>query len=449
MGYSKGIERLKRMKKINTTPPSGTRDFLPEDVRFREALFRSAKTVFETYGFLPLETPAFERLEILSGKYGEEGEKLMYKILKRGDQEKTGEPDLALRYDLTIPLARVVAEYAGKLPRIFKRYQIVPVWRADRPGKGRYRELVQCDIDTVGTDYIAADAEIILAIADAISAMGIQQFEIRLNSRKVLTGLLDAYGVQAAKQNDVLIVLDKLGKNSLEEIKQELKNKQVAQTVIDELMADLGTKDAEDVVRKKVASNETGRVGLQEVDEILKLTEPFVEKASIVFRPFLARGLDYYTGPIFEFFSPDLRSSIAGGGRYDNLIGMFAKKTIPACGCSIGIERIADIVTNKKERNERPIVNVLTLVWNKNFMSDALQLATELRRTGIATDLYLENATVSKQFEYAGKQNYEFALLVGPKEKESDAVSIKNLKTAKQETVPINQIATYLRKHLP
>ena len=425
------------MKKIDVNPPSGTRDFLPEEVKFREAVFATVKKVFESFGFLPLETPAFERLEVLSGKYGEEGEKLIYKILKRGEKEATGEADLALRYDFTIPLARVVAKYRDKLPAIFKRYQIGPVWRADRPGKGRFREFYQCDVDTVGTSSPLTDAEIILAAARALDELGIKKFEIRLNSRKILDGLMEIYGVPKAVQKKILISLDKLDKIGTLGVKKEMEER-LPKKISDQIIEKIKNPKAAEVIRKQLGDSSTGKIGLEEVDEIIKLTKPFLDGGQIIFSPFLVRGLDYYTGPIFEFFVEDLDSSIAGGGRYDELIQIVSGKPTPACGISLGIERIISVLSDKIPKpKENLVVKILVAVWDKSFREDALLIASEIRKSGVNAELYLGEGNISRQIGSASDRMIPYIAIFGPEEKRRKEVKIKNLNTGEEKSVSI------------
>ncbi|TSC72163.1 MAG: histidyl-tRNA synthetase [Parcubacteria group bacterium Gr01-1014_38] len=433
------------MSEVNTTkPPAGTRDFLPGDVKLREEAFASVKRVFESYGFLPMETPAFERLEILMGKYGGEGERLIYKILKRGEKGVIGEADLALRYDLTIPLARVVAEYQHSLPSIFKRYQIGPVWRADRPGKGRFREFYQCDIDTVGVSSIMADAEIILALSQALAALRIDAFEVRLNSRKVLTALLDLYGVPAALRKGTVIAIDKIDRVEIEEIKEDLRAHGLSREMSETLAGDLGDPAAATRVRERLASSAIGRVGLGEVEEILELVTPLI-RGKVTFSPFLARGLEYYTGPVFEMYVKGTPLSIASGGRYDNLIGMFSKRSIAACGGSLGIERIFMLLREQQgSSREFPWIQVFVTVWAKEFRQDSLRLAAELRKSGMRCEVFLDEAPIGHQLRMASDKGASYAILFGPDEKSRKEVTMKNLRAREQRSVREEEFVSFL-----
>jgi histidyl-tRNA synthetase len=273
-------------------PASGTRDFLPDVVTRRERAFATIREVFHRHGFDPLDTPAFERLEVLTGKYGEEGDQLIFKILRRGEHEATGEADLALRYDLTVPLARVVARYGSQLPTPFKRYHIAPVWRADRPGKGRFREFFQCDVDTVGSDSLLADASTIAVVCDALAALGLSGFRVQLNSRQALHGLIEAYGVPADRETDTLVALDKLAKIGVDGVGAELAERGLPTAAIDALVTDLATDDLADRIRERLATTERGTRGLAEVDGVLGLLP---DNLPVTWEPVLARGLSYYT----------------------------------------------------------------------------------------------------------------------------------------------------------
>ncbi|HYK68015.1 MAG TPA: histidine--tRNA ligase, partial [Streptosporangiaceae bacterium] len=326
-------------------PPSGTRDFLAADVERREHAFAVIKSVFASYGFEPLQTPAFERLDVLMGKYGDEGDKLIFKILRRGEHEASGEADLALRYDMTVPLARVVAAYGSQLPTPYKRYVSGPVWRADRPGKGRFRELAQFDVDIVGSTSPLADAEVICAAADALDALGIPGFTILVNSRQALAGLLEAYRVPAALGIGVLITLDKLDKLDPDAVVRELTDgRSLSEETARAIVGDLTAPDAIDRMRTVLKDSEAGQRGLAEIDRFLELATPTVGASRIAFTPRLVRGLDYYTGVIFEVVAEGVPGSIAAGGRYDHLIAALGGPDVPACGISLGVERILLLV---------------------------------------------------------------------------------------------------------
>jgi histidyl-tRNA synthetase len=433
------------MPSAKTQPARGMRDFLPEDVRKREYVIGVIKEVYERYGFEPLETPAAENIETLMGKYGEEGNQLIFKILKRGVHEGTGEADLALRYDLTVPLARVVAEYRDKLPKFFKRYQIQPVWRADRPARGRYREFYQCDVDVLGSRSMIVEAEIISASSEVLSKLGFADFVVRLNHRKVLTGILDAAGVPSEKHGTALIALDKLDKIGSEGVLREFAEREV-------LGADAGrellalfesTGSNEEVLERLerfIRENPAGSDGLKELREIISYTSSSVVRID----PSLARGLSYYTGAILEIQVKDLAGSLGGGGRYDNLVGMFLGRDIPACGFSLGLERIILIMT---ERNMFPVnllrasADVMMAVWGDGA-EDALSVASELRRQGLRVDVYPDrDAKLGNQISYASKRNIPFVAFIGEDERGKGLVVLKNLKSGVQETLDRGKVA--------
>ena len=315
-------------------PPSGTRDLLAADVELRENAFAVIRSVFSRYGFEPLQTPAFERLDVLLGKYGDEGDKLVFKILRRGEHEASGEADLALRYDLTVPLARVAAAYGSQLPTPYKRYAMGPVWRADRPGKDRYREFVQCDLDTLGSRSLLADAEALGAEHDALAELGLPDFTIQLNSRRVLAGLLEAFRIRDDIAAGVLTSLDKLDKLPASAVVAELTERGLAEDQASELVATLTATDAADRVRVALAKTDEGSAGVDEVDTVLSLLSGQVPAGRIVFTPRMVRGLSYYTGPIWEVVASGVAGSIGSGGRYDHLIAQLGGPDVPATGSS-------------------------------------------------------------------------------------------------------------------
>ena len=347
-------------EKAVTKPPRGTRDFLPSELHQRQHAVGVIRDVYQAHGFQPLETPTYERLDTLTGKYGDEGDQLMFKILHRGQtlvdgiraaQEhlqtpgnvvvgRSGETapgaerllsDLGLRYDLTVPLARVVAEYSGKLPPVFKRFQIQPVWRADNPGKARYREFVQCDVDVVGSTSLLVEAEVSAAVAECFSRLGIDDHEIRVNHRALLRAFIDTSGISADLETDAIVAVDKLDKIGREGVEKELADKGISAESAGRLMGlVMGGADL-DRMAKAMADHEQGASAVADLHTLFKLSEATPGAGRLVFDPTLARGLGYYTGCIFEVRVPDLGSSLGGGGRYDGLVGMFSGKELPAC----------------------------------------------------------------------------------------------------------------------
>src|SRR5436190_2102481 len=423
------------MASSKTQPARGMRDFLPADVRRRQYVIGVIKDVYERYGFEPLETPAAENIETLMGKYGEEGNQLIFKILKRGVHEGSGEADLALRYDLTVPLARVVAEYRDKLPKFFKRYQIQPVWRADRPARGRFREFYQCDVDVLGSRSMVVETEICAAASEVLTTLGFDDFKIRLNHRKVLTGILGVAGVALEKHDGALIALDKLDKIGRDGVANEFNDRGIAAaagTRLLDFFTELTSLEhaaeiaaGEDPPQKQealnkavlgrivefVGDNEMGSRGVDELQSILDYARAAGIAKRVRIDPSLARGLSYYTGAIMEISVRDLAGSLGGGGRYDNLVGMFAGQDIPACGFSLGLERILVVMS---ERSMFPSqlgsssADVMVAIWNEDAVSDSLNLAQELRRAGLRVDLYPEADKLGKQFKYASSRGVSF-----------------------------------------
>ncbi len=435
---------------MSTKPPSGTRDFLPDDIRRREYVIGVIRDVYEHYGFEPLETPAFENIETLLGKYGDEGNKLIFKILRRGEHESTGEADLALRYDLTVPLARVVAQYQNELPRFFKRYQIQPVWRADRPARGRFREFYQCDIDALGTTSTLVEVEVLSAVSEALTRLGFDQFEVRLNHRGLLTGLLAAAGVPPSLQDAALVAIDKLDKIGADGVREELVGRGVANHAATECLALFGLDPRTDL-RSRLSADERASYALEQLDTIATLAEGTAAAAHIRLDPTIARGLSYYTGAIMEIAVPDLAGSLGGGGRYDKLIGMFLGRDVPACGFSLGLERILVVMT---ERNmfpahvERGSVDVMVTIWSHDTRGQSLALAETLRAAGLRADVYPEADKLGKQFKYADARHVRFVAILGDDERARGEVAIKDLQTGQQTSVPRTEVASHINRHL-
>ena len=429
-----------------TQPARGMRDFLPADVRKREYVIGIIKEVYESYGFEPLETPAVENLETLTGKYGEEGNQLIYKILKRGEHEKTGEADLALRYDLTVPLARVVANYRNDLPKFFKRYQIQPVWRADRPARGRFREFYQCDVDAIGSNSMLVEAELCAAVSKILTRLGFGDFVIRINHRAILYAMLDAVEIVEEKQTVALVALDKLDKIGSEGVLKEFESRGINESAAKKLLGlfdELKNSDNSQILASLsefVGNNETGTQAVSQISQILKLAG----LESLKIDASLARGLSYYTGVIFEVNVPDLSGSIASGGRYDSLIGMFGKEQIPACGFSLGLERILVVMQERgmfPPELETNSAEVLVIVWNEDSIGESLNLAHELRQQGLRVLLYPEAAKLGKQFKYAAQINVPFVCVLGETELAENKVALKNMQTGEQETITREKIS--------
>ena len=420
------------MPTIDTNPPSGARDFLPAEVVRRDRAFAAIREVFHRHGFEPLDTPAFERLEVLTGKYGEEGDQLIFKILRRGEHEATGAADLAPRYDLTVPLARVVARYGSQLPTPFKRYHIAPVWRADRPGKGRYREFFQCDVDTVGTDSLVADAATLVAVADTLDALGLSGFRVQLNSRKALRGLIEAYGVPVELESDALVALDKLDKIGVEGVAKELVDRSLPDAAVQALVGDLGRDDVAGAIRDRLQRSDRGREGLVEVDRVLELVG---DATTVEYAPVLARGLSYYTGPVFEVMHEGLDATIAAGGRYDGLIGMFQGQDVPATGGSLGMERILLLLEAQQAAAGTAAPDVLVTIMDDDGAADALAVAGRLRAAGLSADVFTGSGRLGKQLRYADRRGVRVAVIRGAAERAAGTVAVKALASGDQTTV--------------
>ena len=438
------------MPPIDVGPPSGTRDLFPGDVLLRRRTFAAVEAAFERHGFEPLDTPAFERLEVLTGKYGEEGEQLFFRILRRGEHAASGEADLALRYDLTVPLARVVARYGSQLPQPFKRYQIASVWRADRPGRGRYREFTQCDIDIAGASSLVADASVILAMVDALSAIGLTGVTVHLNDRDALHGLVAAYAIPESLGASALTALDKLAKIGPDGVAAELRSRGIDDAAVDALHADLTATDPTAAIVARVGEDARGRAGLERIAALMALL-PSEAGIHVVHDPVLARGLGYYTGPVFELTHPALDASIAAGGRYDGLIGMFGDEPVPAVGGSLGLERILLILAEQEGREvggQGPGPDVLATVLDPADAVDILAVATRLRAAGIAVDVYSGEGRMKKQLRHADRRGARFALVRGGDERAAGSVTLKELASGEQTTLPETDAAGFLRERL-
>jgi histidyl-tRNA synthetase len=465
-----------------TQPARGMRDFLPADVRRREYVIGIIKEVYERYGFEPLETPAVENIETLLGKYGEEGNQLIFKILKRGVHEGTGEADLALRYDLTVPLARVVAEYRDKLPKFFKRYQIQPVWRADRPARGRFREFYQCDVDILGSRSMVVEAEICAAVSDVLQRLGFDDYVILLNHREILRGILEASGVKKDKQTDALVALDKVEKIGKDGLRRELVERGVfSEGLVDGFLGSFGrlaeghvgpaadnsaiTKESREKELDEfnaswleelsgfVGQNESGKQGIEAVKRILDLSKASPARGRIRFHPSLARGLSYYTGAIIEagLDTGDFRGSIGGGGRYDNLVGIFLGQDVPACGFSLGLERIIVVMTEREMFPPQLVsspADVMVSIWNEHSVGESLALASELRSVDLRVDVYPEVDKIGKQFKYASSRDIRFVLVLGDDERVRGEVSLKDMRSGEQRSIKREDLAATLRESL-
>lgn len=441
------------MSKISTKPPSGMRDFLPEELLRRRYVIDRVQRVYEAHGFVPLETPSIENLSTLLGKYGEEGDQLMYRLLHRRDAlrrpleaaladgrlaEEAELADQGLRYDLTVPLARVVAQY-GELPKFFKRYQIQPVWRADRPGKGRFREFYQCDVDITGTTSLLAEAEVCSAVATVLRELGFEKFAIRLNHRELLRAIIRAAGVAEADEGTALIAVDKLDKIGEQGVQKELEKRGIAAASGAKLL-ELVRDDDDALAKLREQVDARGQAAIDTLGELLELCAQNPAGEHLEFSPALARGLGYYTGPIFEIAVDDLAGSLGGGGRYDDLVGMFGKKQVPAVGFSLGLERIMVVMDQRGMYPELSTGPDLMLCWLGVAMAEVVGVASKLRAAGLKVELFPEATKLGKQLQYADGVHARFAAILGDKELEAGALTLKHLASGRQETLPLAEI---------
>ena len=426
------------------SPPRGTRDFLPEEKLLRDALERKLEQVFQRFGFNPLETPAFERYEVLSSKYagGSDILKETYRFRDQGDRE------LGLRYDLTVPMCRVVASNPS-LAMPFKRYQIAPAWR-DGPVKlARYRELVQCDVDTVGAASGIADAEVIAVACAALSELGFD-YEIRVNNRKLLNGVLEWAGVEEEKRGGAILAVDKLAKIGSEGVEKELLGERgVPIACVEKIMDFLRTSegDADKVLEqlsRMLEKSEQGKQGLTELMEVLDFLDAFGVRDKIVFDASLARGLSYYTGTVFEGFlkNSQIASSVCGGGRYDGLVGGFSGKPVPAVGISLGLEVLLEAVKlglSKPLGTGKTVARVF--VAPIKTLNESIKIAQEFRAAGIPTALDLLERGVSKNLDYASKQGIPFVAIVGPREAKEGKVTLRDMSSGEEKLVSVAEAA--------
>jgi len=440
-----------------TQPARGMRDFLPEDIRRREYVVGVIRDVYDRYGFEPLETPAVENIDTLLGKYGDEGNKLIFKILKRGEHEATGQADLALRYDLTVPLARVVAEYQAKLPKFSKRYQIQPVWRADRPARGRFREFYQCDIDAIGSSSLVVEAEMCAAASDVLTTLGFTDFTIRLNHRRLLTQMLTLSGLPENSHGAALVVIDKLDKVGRENVIAELvgvvSGNVNAGKMLDMFLMEsvLSNEEKLQRLRRYFESSLVPADVLDDLAALLKLSEQTSAADHMRLDPSLARGLSYYTGAIMEITVPDLPGSLGGGGRYDNLIGLFLGREVPACGFSFGLERILVVMDERTMFPESVAgrsADVMVTLWNQQSESEAIALAGALRRERLRVDVYPEPDKLGKQFKYASSRNIPFVIVIGDDEKAAGTATVKDLRIGEQQTIARSDAPSFIRQRL-
>jgi len=426
------------VEKVKPRLPRGMRDILPQKMILRQYVIEVIQKVFEQFGYEPLSTPAVELWDTLTGKYGADAERLIYAVGHEGGKER-----LALRYDLSVPLSRVIAMYPD-LQKPFRRYQISPVWRGERPGKGRYREFYQCDVDIVGTASMLADAELLDITHEVLTGLGFQEFVMKINNRKILTGIGQFAGVPQRLLGGLYRSIDKLDKIGPRGVKKGLRANQIPDDVIDKLLELLQVAGDDKAIlaelRERLAEYPTALEGITELEEMLRHLEDLGiprERYHVDFS--MVRGLDYYTGPIYETVVQEPRiGSMSGGGRYDELIGMFTERSYPATGTSFGIERMIDVM---EELNMFPpevgttISQVLVTIFDEAQVRASLQVTNELREAGLNTELYLENDPLGDQIRYALKKGIPYVVIVGPDELAADQVTIRNLPLNAQRTV--------------
>ena len=410
------------MATIKAGIPKGTRDFLPRQMKQRQYVMDVIRSVYEKHGFAPIETPAIENIETLMGKYGEEGDQLLFKILMRGAKAASGACDLGLRYDLTVPLSRFVAMHQNEIGRIFKRYQMQPVYRADRPGHGRFREFYQCDSDMIGAAAPLPEIALLQAVNDVFTALHFDAITIHINDRRILRAFIDVAGIAQDDETTAITALDKPDK-----IGREGGPKALAQP-LDELDA-------------LFVSHDEARQAVAELRVIVETAGHFQNPPHLRVSPELARGLNYYTGAIFEIQAEGLSSSIAGGGRYDHLIGMFSGKDIPAVGISLGFERICVIMEERGMfRDTDSGVDVVIAPFHRDALGKATELSAKIRETGLSCELYPGFDKLAKQFKYANERNARFVAVLGEDEMRANTVTVKNMNSGEQKNVSFEKI---------
>lgn len=459
----------------------GTRDFGPSVMVKRNFILNEIRAVFQKFGFAPLETPSIENLSVLMGKYGDEGDQLLFKIINSGEflHEKgkriVNEEDLekgekhvlklitekGLRYDLTVPFARFVVMNRHDLPMPFKRYQIQPVWRADRPQRGRYREFYQCDADVVGTDSLLCEAEIVLMLKEVFQRLGIENYEIKINNRKILTGIAEVIGTQG-REGELCVAIDKLDKIGKEKVEEELLQRGFTAENIEKLQPifspeasvaptpEGGIWRIVDFLRSWLKDSETGLKGVEELEAVWKLVNDFgVSTDKMAFDVTLARGLSYYTGAIFEVKALGVQiGSISGGGRYDNLTGTFGMPGLSGVGISLGVDRIFDVMEelNLFPENQQITTKLLLVNFDETSQAACLPLLRQLRDAGINAELFPEFAKMKKQFDYANKKQIPFVLIVGSEEITSQRYALKNMQSGEQNSYSMEEVIEILKK---
>ena len=449
--------------------PKGTRDFNPSEIAKRNYIFDIIKEKFSLYGFQPIETPSFENSETLLGKYGDEGDRLIFKILNSGDfiskvdditysskNSTSIAPKItekALRYDLTVPFARYVVMHQNEIDFPFKRYQIQPVWRADRPQKGRFREFYQCDADVVGANALLQEVEFVQLYDAVFTALGLKGTTIKINNRKILSGIAEVIGAQKLLI-DFTVALDKLDKIGEEKVKAEMVSKGISETAIEKaspLFSMSGTASVQLIqLESLLADSEIGLAGVSELKEIIStVNELGLKSAQLALDVTLARGLNYYTGAIFEVSAPDgvQMGSIGGGGRYDDLTGIFGLKDVSGVGISFGLDRIYLVLEELKlfPKEVTETTQILALNFGKDEGLVALKLVSQLRAHKIKADLYPTATKVQKQFKYADKRQIPFVIIIGAQELEKGEFVLKNMNTGEQVVYALNNLDPFMK----
>ena len=429
--------------------PKGTRDFGPAEMVGRNYIFNIVKGVFRKFGYQCIETPSMENLSTLLGKYGEEGDKLLFRIQNSGEKVALA-PEKGLRYDLTVPFARFVVQHQNEISFPFKRYQIQPVWRADRPQKGRYREFYQCDVDVIGSKSLLNELELVQIVDDVFGQMGVRVC-IKINNRKILAGLAEVSG-QPDKLVDITVAIDKIDKIGLDAVKQELFEKgltEQAVSVIEPVLTLSGTTDEKLAqMRRLLAASETGLKGLEEISTLFSLIAGAGISQPVELDLSLARGLNYYTGAIFEVKALDFAiGSICGGGRYDDLTGIFGLPNMSGVGISFGADRIYDVLAGLDlfPKDAAAAAAVLFTNMGEQEVAYTIPVAAALRATGIACEIYPDNTKLKKQFEYADRKGIPYLAIVGDQEMTGGTVMLKNLATGEQRPVPKDALAAALQ----
>ncbi len=441
------------MSKLQARTPRGMRDFLPAEMHKREYVFSTIRSVFELYGFEPIYTPVMELQSTLMGKYGEDAEQLIYHA-----KHTEGKEDLALRYDLTVPLSRYFAEHENDLSLPFRRYHIAPVWRGERPGRGRYREFFQCDADIVGIRTMNADAECVSLVNATLTRLGFEEFTIKINSRKLLTGIGIYAGVPDAQLGSLYRSIDKADKIGLAGVAEDLRKNGMADDVVTRMVNLLGIQEpSKDVLlrrlREELAGIEVAQEGLRELDDLANYLVAFsVPDANTQIDMTMVRGLGYYTGPIFEtnITKPENLGSVQGGGRYDELIGLFRNQSLPTTGISLGIERIIDLMEQLNlypAQVSKTAVQVLVGVFNQEMEPETLRIVSELRQNGVRAEAYLDSRkNLGKQIGYADAKGIPFMVILGPDEVQQGVVKLKLLQKGEEITVGRAMLAEKIRE---